>query len=100
MDMRIDALQSMTDILACMSILQIQKSTAQDEHLQHLKNIIITGWPNTKDQLHIDIKPYWSYKDNLAVIDGVVTKGRCVIVPESLKQQALDQLHVNHMGIK
>ena len=27
-------------------------------------------------------------------------KGRCIIFPERLKQQVLDQLHVNHMGIK
>ena len=48
--------------------------------------IIITGWPNTKDQLHINIRPYWSYKDNLAVIDGVVIKGRHIIIPQDLKQ--------------
>ena len=100
MDIRVDDIQSMTDIPECMSISQIQQTTAQDEQLQHLKYIIITGWPNTKDQLHIDIRPYGSYKDDLAVIDGVVMKDRCIIIPESLKQQVLDQLHVNHMGIK
>ena len=57
-------------------------------------------WPNTKDQLHINKRPYWSYKDDLAVIDSVGMKGRCIIIPESLKQQVLDQLHVNHMGIE
>ena len=51
-------------------------------------------------QLHIHIRPYWSYKDDLTVIDSVVMKGRCIIIPEELKQQVLDQLHVNHMGIK
>ena len=64
------------------------------------KNIIITGWLNTKHQLHIDIRPHWSYKDDLAVIDGIVKKGRCIVIPENQKQQVLHQLHVNHMGIK
>ena len=64
------------------------------------KNIIITGWPTTKDQLYMNIRPYQSYKDNLAVIDGVVIKDRCIIIPERLKQQVMDQLHVNHIGIK
>ena len=72
----------------------------QDDHLQHLKNIIITGSLSTKDELHIDIRPYWSYRDDLAVLDGVVMKGRCIIVQAELKQQVLDQLHLNHMGIK
>ena len=82
-----------------MSILQIHHTMAQDEHLQCLKNIIITGWPSTKDQLHIDIRPYWSYKVNLAVIDGVVLRGRCIIIPQELNKQMLDQLYLNYMGI-
>ena len=83
----------MTDIPECMPISHIQQ-TVQHEHLQCLKNIIITGWPNTKDQLHIDKRPYCSYKDDLAVIEGIVMKGRHIIIPEDLKQQVLDQIHV------
>ena len=75
MEIRIDAIQNATDILECMSILQIQAST-QDEHLQCLKSFIIAGWLSTKDELHSDLRPYWSYRDDLAVIDGVVMKGR------------------------
>ena len=83
-----------------MSISQIQHATMQDGHLQWLKNNIISGWPASKDQLHQDIRPKWSYKDDLAVVDCIVMKGRHIIVPEVLKQQALDQLHVNHADIK
>ena len=36
----------------------------------------------------------------MAVIYGVILKGICVLIPESLKKQALEQLHVNHMGIE
>ena len=100
MDIRADAIQSTTDIIECISIAEIQHTMAQDEHLQQLKNIIITGWPSTKDELHSDITPYWSYRDDLAVIDIVVMKGRYIIIPAELKEQVLDQLHLNHMGIK
>ena len=100
MDIRVDTIQSTTDILECISISQVQQTVAQDEHLQCLKSLIITGWLSTKDQLHIDIRPYWSYRDDLAVIDNVVIKGRHIIVPQELKQQVLDQLQLNHMGIK
>ena len=82
MDIRVDAIQSMTDVLECMSILQVQQIMTQDWHLQWLKNNIISGWPATKDQLHLDIRPYWSYKDDLTVTDGIVMMGRCIIIPE------------------
>ena len=83
-----------------MSISQIQQATMQNGHLQWLKNNIILGWPATKDQLHQDIRLYWSYKDDLAVIDGVVMKGRCIIVPEVLKQQALGQPTLTTWALK
>ena len=36
----------------------------------------------------------------MVVIDGIIMKGRLVILPEILKTQALDQSHINHMGIE
>ena len=99
-DIGIDAIQSATDIPECMSILQIQWASTQVDHLQHLKSFIIAGWPSTKDEMYRDLKPYWPYRDELAVIDGVVLKGRHIIIPTSLKQQVLDQLHSNHIGIE
>ena len=71
--------------------------SAQDKHLQCLKNSIIAGWLSAREELHSDLRPYWSYRDDLAIIDGVVMKGRCIIIPVVLKQQVLDQLHTNHM---
>ena len=35
----------------------------------------------------------------MSMTDGVIPKGRCVVLPESLKL-ALEQLHINHMGIE
>ena len=36
----------------------------------------------------------------MAVINGAVIKQRCTVIPNILQQQALKQLHINHMGIK
>ena len=100
MDIRIDAIQKVINITEYMSISQIQQATAQDNPFQHLKSFIIAGWPSMKDELHGDLRPYWSYRDELAVIDGMVMKGRCILIPTSLQQQVLDQLHTNYMGIE
>ena len=98
MDARVDAIQTSTNVPECMSLQQIQQRTTQDEHLQWLKGHIIAGWPESKDQTHKDIRAYWSFKDELTVIDGIIMKSRCIIIPERLKAQVLDQLHINHMG--
>ena len=75
LDIRVDIVQVATDISECMSIQEIQQTTKQDEHLQRLQCFIIASWPDAKEQLHQDIKPYWSIKDNMLVIDGVIMKG-------------------------
>ena len=100
MDIRIDAIQSVTDIPECMSISQIQQASTQNDPLQCLKCFIIAGWLRMRDELHSNLRPYWSYRDDMVVIDGVVMKGRCILIPTNLKQQVLDQLHTNHMGIE
>ena len=97
-DIRINTIQRATDILKCMPMSQIQQASAQDEHLQCLKSFITTGWPNTKEELHTDLKPYSSYRKELAVIDKIVLKGRCIVILTSLRQHVLDQLHTNHVG--
>ena len=74
MDIWVDDIQSMTDMPECVSMAEIQAST-QDVHLQQLKCFIITGWPDTKDELHADLRPYWSYRDELVVIDSIILKG-------------------------
>ena len=56
--------------------------------------------PTTKYELYINIRPYWPYRDELGVIDDIILKGRCIVIPDSLKQQVLTQLHTSHMGIE
>ena len=67
MDIRIDAIQSVTDIPEFISIKQIQQASVQVEHIQCLKNSKIAGWLSTRDDIHSNLRPYWSYRDDLAV---------------------------------
>ena len=64
MDVQVDAIQSTTDMPECVSIVEIQQALAHDDHLQILKSFIISGWPDTKDELHADLRPYWSTEGN------------------------------------
>ena len=97
---QVDAIQASMNVLGCMLVQQIQQATVQDEHLQQLKGFIIAGWQENKEQVHQDIRAYWSFRDDMAVVDGVIMKGRCIGIPEALKPQALDQLHINPMDIE
>ena len=64
------------------------------------KGYIIIGWPENWDQMLQDIRMYWTFWDDMAVINGIILKGRHVVILEVLKTQALDQLHIIHMRIE
>ena len=51
MDIWVDTIQTATDIPECVSMAEIQQASSQDNHLQQLKGIIITGWPDSRDEL-------------------------------------------------
>ena len=100
MDIQVDTIQTATDMPECISIAEIQHASSLDNHLQQLKGIIITGWRDSRDEPHVDLQPYWSYRDELAVIDGIILRGKCIIMLNSLREWELNQLHTNHMGIE
>ena len=100
MELLVDIILTTRDMLECLLMRDLQQASSQDSHIQKLKHFIITGWPNSKDEVSEELKPYWSYRDKLAVINGMVLKGRHIIIPNSLKQQVLNQLQINHMGIE
>ena len=99
-DIQVDAIQTAMDMPECILMAEIQHALAQDNHLQQLKILIITGWLDSREKVCEELWPYWSYRDEVMVIDGVILKGRCIIMPNSLWQQVLNQLHTNHMGIE
>ena len=100
MQLNIDAIQTNNDIPGWMTIHKLQQATPQDEHPQHLKEHIIQGWPENRDQISQDMRTYWMFLDDMAVIDGLILKGRHTIITESLQRQILEQLHVNNVRIE
>ena len=80
-----------------MTMHELQDATSKD---QHLKEYVIQGKPDSKNQLPQDIGTYWMFRDDMAVIDEVVIKGKHIVILKALLQQVLKQLHIKHMGIK
>ena len=66
-----------------MTIQQLQQATSQDDHLQQLKEYIIRGWPENKEQTPQDMQTNWTFHDDMAVIDGVILINRHVVIAES-----------------
>ena len=53
------------------------------------------GFPMTKDEFHDAIKPYFNYREELTVVDGLVLKGQHIVIPSKLRQSCLTHRGVN-----
>ena len=78
---------------------QLKKETKKDPHLQKLASVIATGWPETKQEVPEKCLPYWNYRDELSVCNDIIFKGEKVIIPNSMQQEMLRNIHSSHLHL-
>ena len=77
----------------------LQEETKTDRTLVELSNLITTGWPESMQDLPQHLHPYWCFRDELTILDGLVIKGNRVIISTSIRPNTLSRLHDAHQGI-
>ncbi|GLV46580.1 hypothetical protein CBL_21312, partial [Carabus blaptoides fortunei] len=58
------------------------------------------GWPEKKEQVPVEIREYWHYRDELSVNNGMIFKGQNIIIPRAMRKEALNKIHSSHLGIE
>ena len=79
---------------------EVLQETSKDQELQSLKHYISTGWPAKRSQIPVSLQPYWNFRDELTIESGILMKNSKVLIPETLKQKYLKQIHQGHQGIE
>lgn len=78
----------------------IRTATQEDKALQILIDTIHRGWPTDKRDTDGDIRPYFSFQDELSSQDGLVFRGERVVVPTTMRQEIITRLHSTHLGVE
>ena len=77
---------------------QLRKVTASCPDMQLREYHIIHGWPSKKQHLSAPLQPFWNYRDELSMADGLLLKCSRAIVPTSLRPNILHKIHQSHRG--
>lgn len=88
-----------TDTLSCTNHDKIAGLTQGDEQFQVLAKVISRGWPETKSELPVEAIPFWDYRDEMAVYNGVLYRGDRVCIPAEMRTETLKAIHSSHLGI-
>ena len=70
------AIESFTDIPDCIITEEIRIATFDDQHIGMLPEPILFGWPLTKAEVQKDPQLYWSFRDEIVIMNGIAIKGR------------------------
>ena len=77
----------------------IRVATDSDNSMVKLVQLIENGFPEAKDGLPVELRPYYQYKNNLTSFDGVALYNDRIIIPPSLRDNVLQALHAAHQGV-
>ena len=79
--------------------LELQTATANDSVMQVLQDIVLEGLPSKRAEVPLEIRQYWTFREEISCIDDLLFKGEKLIVPHALIAQMLEKIHESHQGI-
>ena len=86
-------------ILSNVTLDMFQKETASDDALSCLELFIMYGWLSTVKYCAELVRPYYSLKEEISFIDGLLFKGQWLIVLNAIRYKTLQVRHQLHIGV-
>ena len=76
----------------------IRAATRIDAELQALSIVVQEGWPDSKHLAPNAVRPYYSMKDQITIKNSLLFKDDRVIIPASLRNAMVKEVHGSHQG--
>ena len=81
------------------SLQQLHEASQVDDTLAILKYTIQKGWPSTIKELPSKLQPYWTFREELTIEDGLILKDTRIVVPSMKQVEILTLIHEGHLGL-
>jgi len=77
----------------------VKSESSKDRQMCVLAQQVSAGFPSEKRDLPLDIAQYWDCRHALTTVDGVVLYNDRIVIPVSLRERVLENLHSAHQGV-
>ena len=64
---------------------ELRNETRDDPVLHELMEYVISGFPEHRRHMSAETRLFWSFRDEITMDNGILMKGKCVIIPAKLK---------------
>ena len=93
----IRAISASSEPLVTTRLQDLQEKAANDPEYQQLREIL-KGFPDHRQQLPESCRRFWSVREHLSIDDGLIVHGCRLLIPTSMRQKVLSDLHNLHQG--
>ena len=77
----------------------IRQATASDPVMLKLKETLRLGWPANRSQIPNNLRPYWTFREELSEAQGIILKGEKIVIPSVMRKEMLAKIHTSHLGM-
>ena len=78
---------------------EIRSELKKDEILKVVIHHVEHGWPENRRDVYGQMVKFWNERGNLTVHEGLLLRGKQIVIPSSLRTDVLRHLHDGHQGI-
>jgi hypothetical protein len=84
--------------LSNVTLERLNEEVSSDATLKSLYETVLKGWLLDRALPPADLRPYWSFTDEISIDNGVLLKSHQVIIPPLMRQKMLNKIHKAHQG--
>ena len=78
---------------------QLREATEADDTCTILKYTIQQGWPSSIKDLPCKIQPFWTFREELTIADGLILKGTRICIPSKKQDTILKLIQEGHLDL-
>ena len=79
---------------------QIHMHSKTDSALSLIMQYVLDGWPGNANECAEPAWPYFTYREELTIVDGLLVKGSRIVIPTDMRHTCLETLHTPHLGLQ
>ena len=79
---------------------KIRIHSKTDPTLGLVMRYVLDGWPGNTNECAEPAQPYFTYREELTIVDGLLVKGSRIVIPTDMRHACLETLHTPHLGLR
>lgn len=72
---------------------QFKNATKEDKELSLVRQAVQNGWPESHRQFPKTIQKYWTFREELMYLNGLLFKNSKLVVPKKIREEMLKKIH-------